>query len=91
MFLFYRITRELNPGIDNFRNLEEEQFLLGAIGGLGGKNVPKKFKIRAQFFKIWIALSTDYSYYPADKYQLGKPITLASRSRFIQWIALSIL
>lgn len=52
MFLFYRITRELNPGIDNFRNLEEEQFLLGAIGGLGGKNVPKKFKIRAQLFKI---------------------------------------
>ena len=43
--MFYRITRELNPEIENFRNLEEEQFLLGAIGDLTGKNVPNNFTI----------------------------------------------
>ena len=37
VLLFYRITREVNPGLANFRNLEEQQFLLGAIGGLSGK------------------------------------------------------
>ena len=60
MFLFHRITRELNPGIANFKNLEERQFLLGAIGGLDGKNVPMKFAIRAHLFERWITLSTDY-------------------------------
>ena len=37
MLLFYRITRDVNPGLVNFRNLEDQQFLLGAIGGLSGK------------------------------------------------------
>ena len=37
VLLFYRITRDVNPGLANFRNLEERQFLLGAIGGLSGK------------------------------------------------------
>ena len=37
MLLFYRITRDVNPGLANFRNLEDQQFLLGAIGGLSGK------------------------------------------------------
>ena len=36
---FYRITREVNPGLANFRNLAEQQFLLGAIGGLSGKHI----------------------------------------------------
>lgn len=31
-----RITRDLNPGITNFKDLQEEQFLLGAIGDLDG-------------------------------------------------------
>ena len=50
----------MNPGIENFRNLEQQQFLLGAIGPLSGKNVPKKFTIGAQLFESWITLSTDY-------------------------------
>ena len=37
MQLFYRITRELDPGIANFRNLRQEWFLLGAIGNLNGE------------------------------------------------------
>ena len=36
---FYRITREINPVSANFRNLEEQQFLLGAIGDLNGKKI----------------------------------------------------
>ena len=39
MLLSYRITREVNPGLANFRNLAEQQFLLGAIGGLSGKHI----------------------------------------------------
>ena len=39
VLLFYRITRDVNPGLANFRNLEEQQFLLGAIGGLSGRQV----------------------------------------------------
>ena len=46
---FYRITREVNPGLANFRNLAEQQFLLGAIGGLSGKQISdtliSKFKV----------------------------------------------
>lgn len=61
MFLFHRITREVNPGIQNFKDLDQQQFLLGAIGRLAGKNVPKKFTIRAQLFESWLASSTDYS------------------------------
>ena len=34
-----RITRELDPGIANFRNLRQEWFLLGAIGDLNGEPV----------------------------------------------------
>ncbi|XP_073240022.1 uncharacterized protein [Porites lutea] len=34
-----RITRDVNPGLANFRNLEEQQFLLGAIGGLSGGTI----------------------------------------------------
>ena len=49
VLLFYRITREVNPGLANFRNLEEQQFLLGAIGGLSGKQISdtliSKFKV----------------------------------------------
>ena len=37
-----------NPEIDNFRDLEQQWFLLGAIGALSGKNVPMKFTIKAQ-------------------------------------------
>ena len=47
--LFFRITREINPVSANFRNLEEQQFLLGAIGDLNGKNISdtliRKFKV----------------------------------------------
>ncbi|CAH3191431.1 unnamed protein product [Porites evermanni] len=39
VLLFYRITRDVNPGLANFRNLEEQQFLLGAIGGLSGGTI----------------------------------------------------
>ena len=35
--MFYRITRELDPGIANFRNLRQDWFLLGAIGDLIGE------------------------------------------------------
>ena len=46
----YRITRQVNPaGLETFRNLEEQQFLLGAIGGLSGKHISdtliSKFKL----------------------------------------------
>ena len=62
MFLFHRITREVNPGIENFKDLNQQQFLLGAIGDLDmGKNVLKKFTIRAQLFESWLASSTDCS------------------------------
>ena len=86
--MFFRITRELNPGIANFRNLEEPQFLLGAIGSLSGKNAPKKFTIRTQLFESWIVLSTDYHTIQRITDQENKFFTLASRSRFIQWISL---
>ena len=48
---YYRITREVNPaGLENFKNLEEQQFLLGAIGGLSGKHISdtlmSKFKVK---------------------------------------------
>ena len=36
--MFYRITRELDPGITNFRNLRQDWFLLGAIGDLNGEH-----------------------------------------------------
>ena len=39
VLLFYRITRDVNPGLANFRNLDEQQFLLGAIGGLSGRQI----------------------------------------------------
>ena len=39
VLLFYRITRDVNPGLAIFRNLEEQQFLLGAIGDLSGKQI----------------------------------------------------
>lgn len=39
VLLSYRITRDVNPGLANFRNLAEQQFLLGAIGGLSGKHI----------------------------------------------------
>ncbi|CAH3191432.1 unnamed protein product [Porites evermanni] len=34
-----RITRELDPGIANFRNLRQDWFLLGAIGDLTGATI----------------------------------------------------
>ena len=47
--LFYRITRDVNPGLANFRNLAEQQFLLGAVGDLSGKQISdtliSKFKV----------------------------------------------
>ena len=51
VLLSYRITREVNPGLANFRNLAEQQFLLGAIGGLSGKHIPDTLidKIKFQF------------------------------------------
>lgn len=88
LILFFRITREVNPGITNFRNLEQQQFLLGAIGALSGKNAPKKFTIRTQLFESWIVLSTDYHTIQQKTDQENQFITLASRSRFIQWISL---
>ena len=36
--MFSRITRELDPGIANFRNLSQDWFLLGAIGDLNGEH-----------------------------------------------------
>ena len=39
VLLFYKITRDVNPGLAIFRNLEEQQFLLGAIGDLSGKQI----------------------------------------------------
>lgn len=32
-----RISRDLNPNITNFRDLNQEVFLLAAIGGLSGR------------------------------------------------------
>ena len=54
----YRITREVNPaGLENFRNLEEQQFLLGAIGSLSGKHISdtliSKFKVPNYEVKQW--------------------------------------
>ena len=57
VLLFYRITRDVNPGIANFRNLEEQQFLLGAIGDLSGKHISdtfiSKFKVANYEVKQW--------------------------------------
>ena len=55
---YYRITREVNPaGLENFKNLEEQQFLLGAIGGLSGKHISDtlmiKFKVPNYEVKQW--------------------------------------
>ena len=55
---YYRITREVNPaGLENFKNLEEQQFLLGAIGGLSGKHISdtlmSKFKVPNYEVKQW--------------------------------------
>ena len=50
MLLFCRITREVNPRLENFRNLEEHQFLLGAIGGLSGKKIP--YTLISKFLKF---------------------------------------
>ena len=55
---YYRITREVNPaGLENFKNLEEQQFLLGAIGGLSGKQISdtlmSKFKVPNYEVKQW--------------------------------------
>ena len=54
----YRITREVNPArLENFRNLEEQQFLLGAIGSLSGKHISdtliSKFKVPNYEVKQW--------------------------------------
>lgn len=32
----FRISRDINPGINNFRDLDEPWFLLGAIGAFNG-------------------------------------------------------
>ena len=45
VLLFYRITRDINPGLVNFRNLEQQQFLLGAIGGLDGRKISDTLKV----------------------------------------------
>lgn len=42
---FYRITRDINPGLVNFRNLEQQQFLLGAIGVLDGRKISDTLKV----------------------------------------------
>ena len=42
---FYRITRDINPGLVNFRNLEQRQFLLGAIGVLDGRKISDTLKV----------------------------------------------
>ena len=57
VLLFYRIRREINPVLANFRNLEEQQFLLGAIGSLNGKKISdtfiRKFKVSVYEFTQW--------------------------------------
>ena len=50
VLLFCRITREVNPRLENFKNLEEHQFLLGAIGGLSGKKIP--YTLISKFLKF---------------------------------------
>ena len=57
VLLFYRITRDINPRLANFRHLEEQQFLLGAIGGLDGRKTSdtliRKFKVSIYEFTRW--------------------------------------
>ena len=54
VLMFYRITREVNPGLTNFRNLAEQQFLLGAIGSLSGKQISDTLisKFRVLNYKV---------------------------------------
>ena len=85
LFIFFRITRELNPGIENFRNLGQQQFLLGAIGPLNGKTVAKKFAIRVQLFESWITLSTDY--HTIQRISIRKTNYLSQPIK-IRWISL---
>ncbi|CAH3043692.1 unnamed protein product [Porites lobata] len=54
-----RITRELNPGIANFRNLEEPQFLLGAIGSLSGSTIGIHAQRRATSSKVDVRSGED--------------------------------
>ena len=52
VFFFYRITRDINPGLVNFRNLEQRQFLLGAIGVLHGRKISDTLKLRGHMKEI---------------------------------------
>ncbi|CAH3043686.1 unnamed protein product, partial [Porites lobata] len=56
VLLFCRITREVNPILENFRNLEEHQFLLGAIGGLSGATIGIHSEGRASSSRINVVL-----------------------------------
>ena len=67
VLLFYRITRDVNPGLANFRNLEDQQFLLGAIGGLSGK---QEKMLNANLVTIWkryFRLPENTKQYPTAK------------------------
>lgn len=54
-----RITRELNPGIANFRNLEQQQFLLGAIGALSGSTIGIHAQRRATSSRVDVRSGED--------------------------------
>ena len=83
VLLFYRITREINPVSANFRNLEEQQFLLGAIGGLNGKKISdtliRKFKV--SIYEFILTCLADFFY--CKKGPKFPVITTLFYSRFI--------
>ena len=81
VLLFYRITRDINPGLANFRNLEEQQFLLGAIGGLSGKKIPDTLTFTRSHDGMHFNLS--YSFFAAQKAPECPVITTLFYSSFI--------
>ena len=67
MLLFYRITRDVNPGLANFRNLEDQQFLLGAIGGLSGKQEKMRNSHLVTIWGRYFRLAEKKKQYPTAK------------------------
>lgn len=61
----FRISRDINPGIDNFRNLSQSWFLLGAIG-----NFQSKFIFILMYFCKLIFVSGLYQLCSLHQYRV---------------------
>ena len=81
VLLFYRITRDINPGLVNLRNLEQQQFLLGAIGGLDGRKISDTLKVTRSHDGMHFNLSCRF--FAAQKAPKCPVITTLFYSSFI--------